>query len=125
MSDDRKIRIFRFLTGKIYRTFDDSLESYQEAQRDPDFPYRLDDIDFGRKMAVDRELYKNLNEVTAPNCVFDESSNFIIYPTPIGLKCSFFFSSNSVIKSKIYLFIKLISFSHITIIIIIIIIFIL
>jgi peptidylprolyl isomerase domain and WD repeat-containing protein 1 len=91
MSEDRKVRIFRFLTGKIYRTFDESLESYQDSQRDPDFPYKLDDIEFGRRMAKEREIAQNTQDIVRPNCVFDESSNFIIYPSPLGLKCLFTF----------------------------------
>jgi peptidylprolyl isomerase domain and WD repeat-containing protein 1 len=33
MSDDRKIRVFNFLTGKIVQTIDESLEVYSAIQQ--------------------------------------------------------------------------------------------
>jgi len=53
---DKQIRVFRFLTGKIYRQYDDSASIYQDLQRDTLSPYHLDDIDFGRRMAIEREI---------------------------------------------------------------------
>jgi peptidylprolyl isomerase domain and WD repeat-containing protein 1 len=56
--------------------------------------YHLDAIDFGRRMAVEKEIEKTEN-VPQPNAVFDESSNFLIYATLLGIKVclsSFIFS---------------------------------
>ena len=47
--------------------------------------YRLEAIDFGRRMAVEREIEKTV-DVPPPNAVFDESSNFLIYATLLGIK---------------------------------------
>ena len=42
-------------------------------------------MEFGRRMAVERELEKSECLKTS-NMVFDESSNFLLYPTVIGVK---------------------------------------
>ncbi|KAJ0806414.1 putative peptidylprolyl isomerase transcription factor WD40-like family [Helianthus annuus] len=84
-SPDRRIRIFWYRTGKLRRVYDESLENAQDLQRSDAPLYRLEAIDFGRRMAVEREIEKTEN-VPQPNAVFDESSNFIIYPTLLGIK---------------------------------------
>ncbi|XP_026423820.1 peptidyl-prolyl cis-trans isomerase CYP71 isoform X2 [Papaver somniferum] len=84
-SPDRKIRVFYFRSGKLRRQYDESLEAAQELQR-ADVPlYRLEAIDFGRRIAVEKEIEKSEN-VPQPNAIFDESSNFIIYATLLGIK---------------------------------------
>jgi peptidylprolyl isomerase domain and WD repeat-containing protein 1 len=52
--------------------------------------YQLDDMDFGRRLAVERELD---NEESGPggalrtaNVVWDESGNFVLYATMLGIK---------------------------------------
>ena len=47
--------------------------------------YRLDAIDFGRRMAVEKEIEKT-EGVPSPNAVFDESGNFLVYTTLLGIK---------------------------------------
>eukprot|EP00897_Mesotaenium_endlicherianum_P002680 jgi/Mesen1/243/ME1143095C07533 len=47
--------------------------------------YRLDPFDFGRRLAIERELDKT-EDVPPPNAVFDESSNFLLYATLLGIK---------------------------------------
>ncbi|KAL7607538.1 hypothetical protein Lser_V15G14768 [Lactuca serriola] len=84
-SPDRRIRIFWYRTGKLRRVYDESLENAQDLQRSDVPLYRLEAIDFGRRMAVEREIEKTEN-VPQPNALFDESSNFIIYPTLLGIK---------------------------------------
>ena len=46
----------------------------------------LESIDFGRRVAIERVLANDL-EAPAPNAVFDESGNFILYATLFGIKC--------------------------------------
>lgn len=82
---DRRIRVFWYKTGKLRRVYDESLEVAQDLQRSDSPLYRLDTIDFGRRMAVEREIEKTEN-VPQPNAVFDESANFLIYPTLLGIK---------------------------------------
>ncbi|KAJ7562782.1 hypothetical protein O6H91_03G084400 [Diphasiastrum complanatum] len=85
LSPDRRIRVFWFETGKLRRTYDESLEVAQDLQRSDVPLYRLDAIDFGRRIAVEREIEKTEN-VPQPNVVFDESSNFLLYTTLLGIK---------------------------------------
>lgn len=84
-SPDRRIRVFWFRTGKLRRIYDESLEVAQDLQRSDAPLYRLEAIDFGRRMAVEKEIEKT---ETAPpsNAIFDESSNFLIYATLLGIK---------------------------------------
>jgi hypothetical protein len=60
----------------------------QDLQRSDVPLYHLDAIDFGRRMAVEKELEKTEN-VPQPNAVFDESCNFLIYATLLGIKVSY------------------------------------
>ena len=46
---------------------------------------RLDPIDFGRRLAVERELAADTS-APHPNAVFDASGNFLLYPTLLGVK---------------------------------------
>jgi peptidylprolyl isomerase domain and WD repeat-containing protein 1 len=39
----------------------------------------------GRRQAVERELEKD-KEAPMPNAIFDESGNFLLYPTLLGIK---------------------------------------
>ena len=57
----------------------------QDLQRSDAPLYRLDAIDFGRRMAVEKEFEKT-ESAPQPNAVFDESSNFLIYATLLGIK---------------------------------------
>ncbi|KAJ6798011.1 putative peptidyl-prolyl cis-trans isomerase CYP71 [Iris pallida] len=84
-SPDRRIRVFWFKTGKLRRIYDESLEVAQDLQRNDSPLYRLEAIDFGRRMAVEKEIEKT-ESAPQPNAVFDDSSNFIIYATLLGIK---------------------------------------
>ncbi|XP_065868079.1 peptidyl-prolyl cis-trans isomerase CYP71 isoform X1 [Euphorbia lathyris] len=84
-SPDRRIRVFWFRTGKLRRVYDESLEVAQDLQRSDAPLYRLEAIDFGRRMAVEKEIEKT-ETAAQPNAVFDESSNFLIYATLLGIK---------------------------------------
>ncbi|KAG5560981.1 hypothetical protein RHGRI_004115 [Rhododendron griersonianum] len=84
-SPDRRIRVFWFRTGKLRRVYDESLEVAQDLQRSDVPLYRLDAIDFGRRMAVEKEIEKTEN-APQPNAIFDESSNFLLYATLLGIK---------------------------------------
>lgn len=54
----------------------------------PGYPHvQLEDIDFGRRVAVERELAASASEGhAAPNAVFDESGQLLLYPTLLGVK---------------------------------------
>ncbi|ELR20633.1 CYP, putative, partial [Acanthamoeba castellanii str. Neff] len=86
MSHDRQVRIFRFLTGKVSRTYNESLSVFVDAQRDGSSPYRLDPIDFGRRVAVEKSLDVAKDKAPPSNVIFDDSGNFVLYPTMAGIK---------------------------------------
>ena len=46
VSGDRKIRVFNFLTGKLYRVYDESLQRYTELQQTTQ---QLPNMEFGRR----------------------------------------------------------------------------
>lgn len=98
MGKDRTVRVFNVATGKLYRAYNESLTIWNQLQKvllilfvclllfqdEADNPYKLEPIDFGRRMAVEREL--EVKEAPPSNVVFDDSNNFIMYPTMIGIK---------------------------------------
>ncbi|KAF9046595.1 peptidyl-prolyl cis-trans isomerase [Panaeolus papilionaceus] len=87
---DRQVRIFSFLRGKLTRKYDESLEAIQEMQQAGTAVYKVDDMEFGRRLAVERELELPGPDGVTPgrwcNAIWDESGAFIIYPTLLGIK---------------------------------------
>ncbi|EMR11486.1 hypothetical protein PNEG_00500 [Pneumocystis murina B123] len=83
---DQQIIIFNFKTGKIIRKYDESLDMFNKLQQSDKNIYKLDDIEFGRRVSIERELINDKFYRSTLNTVFDESSNFIIYPTLLGIK---------------------------------------
>lgn len=83
---DRQIRVFDFPSGKLYRTYDESLSTITDMQQAGTALQRLEEVEFGRRLAVERELE---NPVTRPkiNVMFDESGHFILYGSLLGVKC--------------------------------------
>ncbi len=81
----RRVRVFRFQTGKLRRTYDESLAAANELQRGESELYNLEPIDFGRRMAGEKDLMAD-PEAPQPNAIFDESGNFIIYAGLLGIK---------------------------------------
>jgi len=84
--EDGRLRIFRFATGKMFRAYDESLEMFTAAQSDPNMAeLHLDRFDFGRRIAVEKEMRKSPSNMYQ-QAVFDESCNFIVYPSMVGVK---------------------------------------
>lgn len=87
---DRQIRIFSFLTGKLTRKYDESLEAIQEMQQAGTAIYKVEDMEFGRRLAVERELELPGPDGQVPgrwiNAIWDESGAFVLYPTLLGIK---------------------------------------
>ncbi len=86
---DRKIRIFDFITGKTSRIYDESIEVYSSGIK-----HDIEPADLSRRIAVERELETVTNK---PNdgmmqgleyntCTFDDSGNFLLYSSIIGIK---------------------------------------
>ncbi|KAF9463062.1 hypothetical protein BDZ94DRAFT_1259976 [Collybia nuda] len=87
---DRQIRVFSFLAGKLTRKYDESLEAIQEMQQAGTAVYRVEDMEFGRRLAMERELELPGPDGRVPgrwsNAVWDESGSFILYPSLLGIK---------------------------------------
>ncbi|KAG7445741.1 peptidyl-prolyl cis-trans isomerase [Guyanagaster necrorhizus] len=87
---DRQIRMFTFLTGKLYRKYDESLAAIQEMQQAGTAVYKVEDMEFGRRLAIERELELPGPDGLVPgrwsNAIWDESGAFIIYPSLLGIK---------------------------------------
>jgi len=82
---DRKIRIFEFATGKLLRTYDESLKVVEEMQQAGTALQKLDAVEFGRRLAHEREIDSpTLRDKF--NIVFDESGHFILYGSYLGIK---------------------------------------
>lgn len=92
---DGVVRVFRHATGRMVRAYDESPAASAAAQQaggDDGTPLRLEPIDFGRRMAVERDLDAARASASADarpppcNAVFDESGQFLVYPTMLGVK---------------------------------------
>ncbi|CAH8610930.1 unnamed protein product [Schistosoma intercalatum] len=79
---DRKIRLFRFSTGKLIRVYDESLQQYSNLQQTKQL---LPSMEFGRRLAQEKELDRSEFKHSC-NLVFDSSSNFLAYATLLGIK---------------------------------------
>jgi len=79
---DKKIRVFRFLMGKLYCVIDESLNHYFGVQQTKQM---MPAMEFNRKVSNEKELEKSdVNHHC--NIVFDTSGHFIMYATMIGIK---------------------------------------
>ena len=82
---DRKVRVFDFASGKLYRTYDESLATITEMQQAGTALHKLEDVEFGRRLATERDV-ENTTLQPRINVIFDESSNFILYGSLHGTK---------------------------------------
>merc|ERR1712176_760681 len=84
--DDGRLRIFRSATAKMVRAYDESLEMFTAAQSDPNMAdLHLDRFDFGRRVAVEKEMRKSPANFFQ-QAVFDDSGNFLVYTSMVGVK---------------------------------------
>lgn len=83
-STDDKIRLFRFIDGKILKVIDESMESCQEIQCSDSAAFKLDPIDFGRRVATEKEIRDDPEATIGMS--FDSSGHFLFYPTLLGVK---------------------------------------
>ncbi|KAK0618594.1 hypothetical protein B0T17DRAFT_510116 [Bombardia bombarda] len=82
---DRKIRIFDFVSAKLYRTYDESLNVIEEMQQAGTALQKLDPVEFGRRLAQEREI-ESPGVRDKFNVIFDESGNFILFGSYLGIK---------------------------------------
>lgn len=82
---DRKVRVFDFVTGKLYRTYEESIQTIQDMQQAGTAAFTLEKPDFDRKLGVEKELDSPLTR-NRVNIQFDESGHFILYGSLLGIK---------------------------------------
>uniref|UniRef100_H2YC11 peptidylprolyl isomerase n=1 Tax=Ciona savignyi TaxID=51511 RepID=H2YC11_CIOSA len=106
LTSNRRVIVFKFLNGKKSRVYDESLNLLQAKTLFPihkdtiaHFPQhpqtfielqrskaQLANMEFGRRVAVERELAKNEGILSLNNVIFDDSGNFLLYATMLGVK---------------------------------------
>ncbi|KAL7646060.1 UNVERIFIED_CONTAM: hypothetical protein RMT77_002961 [Armadillidium vulgare] len=82
LSTDKKVRIFKFLTGKLSRVYDESIQHITQLQQKQQ---EIGNMEFGRRLAVERDVEKG-GPLTTCNLLFDESGYFLLYATLLGIK---------------------------------------
>ncbi|KAG6041611.1 hypothetical protein E4U41_003222 [Claviceps citrina] len=82
---DRKIRIFDFESGKLQRTYDESIQAIEDMQLAGTSSHTLDSVEFGRRLAQEREVDSHILRHKS-NIIFDESGHFIAYGSMLGIK---------------------------------------
>ncbi|KAM3414790.1 hypothetical protein BST61_g9940 [Cercospora zeina] len=93
---DRKVRIFDFATGKLHRTYDESIATINDMHQAGTLSATpLDAIEFGRRMAVEREL-DTVALRPRVNVIFDESGHLVLYGSILGTKVINTFSNRLV-----------------------------
>lgn len=86
---DRKVRLFRFTTGKLIRVYDESLQQLTALQQaTPQLP----NMEFGRRLAAERDLEKVEHMFRSERIIFDDSGHYLIYPTMLGMWLFFNFT---------------------------------
>jgi peptidylprolyl isomerase domain and WD repeat-containing protein 1 len=100
---DRKIRLFDFGTGKLVKTFVETIENARKLQGDDSAAsmVKLEQLDFEKRIATEAEIEKvwdQSNESVEvsqsggsyncylPNVQFDESGTYLTYGSPVGIK---------------------------------------
>ncbi|CAL4125584.1 unnamed protein product, partial [Meganyctiphanes norvegica] len=74
------VRVFKFLSGKLTRVYDESLQHFTELQQQKQ---QIPNMEFGRRLAVERDAEKG---GAVSHLIFDESGHFLLYPTLLGVK---------------------------------------
>lgn len=81
-ASDRKIRVYKFKSGKLVRVYDESLAKVEADQKAEPL---MNNMDFARKMAIEREIDRT-SMTCHENALFDSSGNFLLFPTMLGVK---------------------------------------
>lgn len=97
--DESDFRIF-FRVFKIFfsifqksQVYDESFGTVTELQQAKQL---VPNIEFGRRMAMERDLERTDSASCLGNALFDETGNFLIYPTPLGVKVVNLVTNNCV-----------------------------
>uniref|UniRef100_A0A2C9JSC2 peptidylprolyl isomerase n=1 Tax=Biomphalaria glabrata TaxID=6526 RepID=A0A2C9JSC2_BIOGL len=82
LATDRKIRIFKVLSGKLWKVLDESLQQFTELQQRKQ---QIPNMEFSRRLAVEKDVERS-GSFNICNLVFDESGYFLLYATMLGIK---------------------------------------
>ncbi|KAL4236415.1 Peptidylprolyl isomerase domain and WD repeat containing protein 1 [Mactra antiquata] len=82
ISTDRKVRLFKVITGKMVKMLDESLQNIIDLQQ---MKQQLPNMEFGRRLAVEKELEKS-EAFHYNNILFDDSGYFLLYGSMLGVK---------------------------------------
>ncbi|KAF3131264.1 hypothetical protein TWF594_009867 [Orbilia oligospora] len=82
---DRQIRVFDFASAKLVRSYDESIETITTIQQAGTAVQKVEDVDFGRRLAVEKEIEAE-SVRSKINVIFDESGHFILYGSILGIK---------------------------------------
>lgn len=82
---DRKVRVFDFASGKLYRSYDESIDTITTMQQAGTALQKLEEVELGRRLAVERDLDSAALRPKI-NVVFDESGHFIAFGSLLGIK---------------------------------------
>ncbi|RMD44329.1 hypothetical protein DV735_g854, partial [Chaetothyriales sp. CBS 134920] len=82
---DRKVRVFDFASARLYRSYDESVETITTMHTAGTALMKLDEAEFRRRMAVETNL-DTLATRSKINLVFDESGHFVAYGSLYGIK---------------------------------------
>lgn len=88
---DGCLRLFKVRTGKLWKSFEESVEYYQSSQSKPllsAIHYKAGDkIMFAKKVSLERELLPEiLSGRQSLTMAFDESSGLLFFPCILGVK---------------------------------------
>jgi len=88
MCKDKVIRIFNFLTGKIYKTYNESVKHYFENYNEivSNDKLKIDKSDYDKRLVLEREIEKYIDVLPGLNAQFDDSNKFICYSSMLGIK---------------------------------------
>lgn len=81
---DHHVRIFRLSTGRLYRKYDESLAVYKRLFVAGKLAKDMDKDEFENRCRVEDELSRVARNEQC--CIFDESDNFLLYSTLVGIK---------------------------------------
>ncbi|PIA18196.1 peptidyl-prolyl cis-trans isomerase cyp15 [Coemansia reversa NRRL 1564] len=85
-SGDSIVRVFQASSGKLFRKYDESINASNAIQTsDESTKFKLDDMEFGRRLVVESELLKS-SAGQKINAVFDESGKFLLLASLFGIK---------------------------------------
>lgn len=90
MLKDRTIRVFNLITGKSVVTINESIKEITRIQEEPTHERHaeevLDEAEFQKKINIEKDIEISKDFFNAPHLDFDESEEFLIYPSFRGIK---------------------------------------